>query len=97
MSVLVIISGIGALTGWTMICAEMPLAAAKDGIFPQRFKRLSQAGVPVFGIVASTTLASIAMIVNYLGSSGANAFTTLVLMTGEQPLQDHGQWSESAW
>ena len=31
----VVISGIGALNGWTMICAEMPLAAAKDGLFPQ--------------------------------------------------------------
>jgi APA family basic amino acid/polyamine antiporter len=82
MSLLVIISGFGALTGWTMICAEMPLAAANDGLFPERFKRLSKAGVPVFGITASTTLASIAMIINYLGSSGANAFTTLVLMTG---------------
>ena len=82
MSILVIISGIGALNGWTMICAEMPLAAAKDGLFPERFKRMSKAGVPAFGIIASTTLASIAMIINYLGSSGANAFTTLVLMTG---------------
>ena len=27
-------------------------------------------------------LASIAMIINYLGSSGATVFTTLVLMTG---------------
>ena len=34
---LVIISGIGALNGWTMICAEMPLAAAKDGLFPKVF------------------------------------------------------------
>ena len=33
----VIISGIGALNGWTMICAEMPLAAAKDGLFPKAF------------------------------------------------------------
>ncbi|HYB29374.1 MAG TPA: amino acid permease [Solirubrobacteraceae bacterium] len=82
MSVLVIISGIGALTGWTMICAEMPLAAAKDGLFPDRFKRMNKAGVPAFGIIASTALASIAMIVNYLGSSGATAFTTLLLMTG---------------
>jgi APA family basic amino acid/polyamine antiporter len=82
MAVLVIISGLGALNGWTMICAEMPLAAANDGLFPERFKRLSSAGVPAFGIVASTLLASIAMIVNYLGSSGATAFTTLVLMTG---------------
>jgi APA family basic amino acid/polyamine antiporter len=65
-----------------MICAEMPLAAANDGLFPDRFKRISKAGVPAFGIVASTALASIAMIINYLGSSGANAFTTLVLMTG---------------
>jgi APA family basic amino acid/polyamine antiporter len=82
MAVLVIVSGLGALNGWTMICAEMPLAAAKDGIFPERFKRLSSAGVPSFGIVASTTLASVAMLVNYMGSSGSTAFTTLVLMTG---------------
>jgi APA family basic amino acid/polyamine antiporter len=82
MSIFVIISGIGALIGWTMICAEMPLAAANDGLFPERFKRMNKAGVPAFGIIASTVLASIAMIINYLGTGGANAFTTLVLMTG---------------
>ena len=81
-AIAVIISGLGALNGWTMICAEMPKAAANDGLFPARFKRLSPAGVPAFGIIASTVLASIAMIVNYLGSSGATVFTTLVLMTG---------------
>jgi APA family basic amino acid/polyamine antiporter len=82
MAVLVIISGLGALNGWTMICAEMPLAAAHDGLFPERFKRMSKAGVPAFGIIASTVLASVAMMVNYLGSGGATVFTTLVLMTG---------------
>ena len=82
MAVVVIISGLGALNGWTMICAEMPLAASKDGLFPERFKQFSRSGVPAFGIVVSTLLASVAMIVNYLGSSGANAFTTLILMTG---------------
>src|SRR6516165_2898651 len=78
----VIISGLGALTGWTMICAEMPLAAAKDGLFPEPFKKMSPQGVPPFGIIASTALASIAMIINFLGSGGATVFTTLVLMTG---------------
>ena len=82
MAIAVIISGFGALNGWTMICAEMPLAAAKDGLFPERFKRLSPKGVPAFGIISSTVLASIAMAVNYLGSGGATVFTTLVLMTG---------------
>ncbi len=82
MAVAVIISGFGALTGWTMICAEMPLAAAKDGLFPERFKRMSKRQVPVFGIIASTALASVAIVINYVGSSGATVFTTLVLMTG---------------
>jgi APA family basic amino acid/polyamine antiporter len=82
MAIAVIISGFGALNGWTMICAEMPLAAAKDGLFPQRFKTISKSGVPAFGVIASTVLASIAMIINYLGSGGETVFTTLVLMTG---------------
>jgi len=82
MAVVVIISGFGALNGWTMICAEMPLAAAKDGLFPERFNRISTRGVPAFGIIASTVLASIAMAINYIGSGGAQVFTTLVLMTG---------------
>ncbi len=82
MAIVVIISGLGALNGWTMICAEMPRAAAKDGLFPERFNRMSKAGVPAFGIVSSTVLASAAMIVNYLGANGARAFTTLGLMAG---------------
>ena len=82
MAIAVIISGFGALNGWTMICAEMPLAAANDGLFPPQFKRISKSGVPAFGVIASTTLASITMIINYLGSTGATVFTTLVLMTG---------------
>ena len=82
MAILVIVSGLGALNGWTMICAEMPLAAANDGLFPEQFKRLNKAGAPAFGIIASTALASLAMVLNYAGTGGANAFTTLVLMTG---------------
>jgi basic amino acid/polyamine antiporter, APA family len=79
---LVVVSGFGALNGWTLITAEMPLAAARDGLFPDRFKALNKHGVPAFGIVASTALASLAIIINYLGSSGVTVFTTLVLMTG---------------
>jgi APA family basic amino acid/polyamine antiporter len=82
MSIAVIVSGLGALVGWTMICAEMPLAAAKDGLFPEQFKRVNAADMPAFGIIASTALASVAMVINYLGSNGATVFTTLVLMTG---------------
>ena len=66
----VVISGFGALNGWTMICAEMPLAAANDGLFPQAFAKLSRVGVPAFGIVASTALASVFTYLAYAGTSG---------------------------
>lgn len=78
----VLVSGIGALNGWTLICAEMPRAAAADGLFPDVFARLSHRGVPSVGIVSSTALASVAVVVSYLGTHGATVFTTLVLMTG---------------
>jgi basic amino acid/polyamine antiporter, APA family len=48
LAIAVIISGFGALNGWTMICAEMPLAAAEGGLFPERFKRISKKGVPAW-------------------------------------------------
>jgi len=38
--------------------------------------------VPAFGIISSTALASLAVVLSYLGTSGASVFTTLVLMTG---------------
>lgn len=78
----VVISGFGALNGWTLICAEMPLAAARDGIFPERFARLSRKGVPAFGIIASTLLASVFTVFSYLGSAGYTVFNTLVFMSG---------------
>jgi basic amino acid/polyamine antiporter, APA family len=82
MALVVIVSGIGALNGWTLVTAEMPRAAAQDGVFPERFERLNRRGSPAFGVIASTTLASIAMVINYLGSDGQTVFTTLILMTG---------------
>ena len=70
MAIAVIVSGSGALNGWTMICAEMPLAAANDDLFRSSSNACPGTGARV-GIVASTVLASIAMIIDYLGSSGA--------------------------
>ena len=38
--------------------------------------------MPAFGIISSTALASVAVVISYMGASGATVFTTLVLMTG---------------
>ena len=73
-----IVSGLGALIGWTLVTAEMPLAAAQDRLFPARFAQLHR-GVPAFGIISATVLASVLTVISY--SSFDNVFTTLVLLS----------------
>ena len=74
-----IISGLGCLIGWTLIVAEMPQAAARDRLFPVQFEKESRRGVPAFGIVASTVLASALVYVSY--TSFDKVFTTVVLLS----------------
>ncbi|MDP4015404.1 MAG: amino acid permease [Candidatus Nanopelagicales bacterium] len=82
MSAFAVISGIGALNAWTMICAEMPQAAADDELFPRIFAKVSKAGVPIWGIVISTILASVFTIFAYATQAGIEVLNTLVLLTG---------------
>jgi len=73
-----VISGIGALNGWTMITAEMPWAAAKDGLFLPQFAKVNRDGTPWFGILVSTFVASALMAFAYSGNTGLKVFTYLV-------------------
>jgi APA family basic amino acid/polyamine antiporter len=60
-----IISTFGALNGWILLQGQIPMAAARDGLFPARFARTSRNGTPVFGLVVSSVLVTILMITNY--------------------------------
>ena len=73
-----VISGLGALIGWTLITAEMPLAAARNRLFPPAFAKLHR-GIPVFGIISSTLLASVLTVISY--TQFDRVFTTLVLLS----------------
>lgn len=77
MAACAIVSGIGALNGWTMLVAEMPLAAAKDGMFPTLFAKESRRGAPVNGILIGTFLTSLMAVFAYFQE---NAFTSVVLL-----------------
>ena len=77
-----VISGIGALNGWTMICAEMPYAAAQDGLFPKAFGWTNRRDVPWFGIVSAAVLATVFTGMSYLNEAGLSVFLTLVYLTG---------------
>ena len=76
-----VISGIGALNGWTLIVTETSRAIAQDDLFPKPFAWVDRNGTAWFGIVVGTILPSILMLWRYESSSGLTIFTYLVDLT----------------
>ncbi|MFE9310544.1 amino acid permease [Streptomyces sp. NPDC088353] len=74
-----LVSMTGCLNGWTLLSAQTPYAAARDGLFPAAFARRRR-GVPTFGVAVTVVLASLLTVYNYTSGS-ANVFEVLVLVT----------------
>jgi APA family basic amino acid/polyamine antiporter len=54
-AVVALISTAGALNGWILLQGQVPLAAARDGLFPRQFARLhGERQTPVFGLIVSS-------------------------------------------
>ncbi|WP_214321699.1 amino acid permease [Nonomuraea sediminis] len=60
-----ILSAFGALNGWIMLQGQVALAAARDGLFPRVFAKLSRWGTPAVGLVVSSVLVTALMVLNY--------------------------------
>jgi APA family basic amino acid/polyamine antiporter len=59
-------STFGALNGWILIQGRIPMAAARDGLFPKVFGKLTPKGrTPWVGLVASSMLITGLMLFNY--------------------------------
>ncbi len=78
---LAVVSGIGALNGWTLVTAEVSRAAANDGLFPKAFGWTDRHDSAWFGIVIAAALPSLLMLWRYTTSSGLTVFTELVDLT----------------
>jgi basic amino acid/polyamine antiporter, APA family len=78
-SIAVIMSAIGALNGWTLLMGQVPMAAARDGLFPPAFSRMSSRGVPAVGIIVSAGLTTILVLIQAVGASGFQSFYALVV------------------
>lgn len=59
------ISCFGALNGWILLQGQIPLASARDGLFPTPFARVSKRGTPVPALVWSSVLVTVLMAMNY--------------------------------
>ena len=78
-SLAVILSALGALNGWTLLMGQVPMAAARDNLFPSVFGRLSPRGVPATGIVISAMLATVLVMAQVAGGSGFSTIYNLVV------------------
>jgi len=76
-----VVSGIGALNGWTLVTAEVSRAPADDGLFPRPFGWTDRNGSAWFGVVIAALLPSLLMLWRYTSSSGLTVFTYLVDLT----------------
>ncbi|MGY1579407.1 amino acid permease [Streptomyces sp. MN13] len=74
-----LVSMTGCLNGWTLLSAQTPYAAARDGLFPAAFAR-KRRGVPTVGVAVTVVLASLLTVYNYTAGS-ARVFEILVLVT----------------
>ena len=59
------VSAIGALNGWILIAGQLPMATAKDGMFPRVFKRQNKSEAPYLGLIIGSILSSVVMLMNF--------------------------------
>ncbi|WP_104735410.1 amino acid permease [Hanstruepera ponticola] len=60
----VIISGLGVLNGWIMVTGQVPLATAKDGLFPKVFRKENEKGAPAMGLIIGSLLTTGVLLMN---------------------------------
>ena len=89
------VSTFGAINGWMMVCGQVSLAAAGDGLFPRRFARLDRNGTPAFGILAGSVLATLLVIASY-SRSLVELFTFILLISTSAILLPYAA-SSAAW
>lgn len=75
-----IISALGCLNGWILCSGEVPLALARDGVFPRWFGATTSLGTPVRAQLVSAALATLLIASNY-SRSMADLFAFVLLVT----------------
>ena len=74
------ISAIGCLNGWILMSAQLPMAVAKDNMFPRIFKKENDNGAPIFGIIIGSILTTIVLLLN-ISDGLVEQFTFIVNLT----------------
>lgn len=74
-----VFSCLGCLHDWILIQGQIAMAAADDGLFPKIFSKCNNEGIPVYGLLLSSLLITIFLILNSF-IPVAKQFLTVILI-----------------
>ena len=74
------IAALGALNGWILISGQIPMAAARDRLFPRVFKKENSRQTPALGIAIGSVLTSAVMLMNF-SESLVSQFKFMILLS----------------
>ena len=87
LAMFVVVGGLGALNGWTLMLGEITQGIARHGHLPRALSKENRHGAPTLALVVSGVIASAMMLCNY-SQSIAGLFTLLsvVVTAGNLPV-----------
>ena len=65
LALFVVISGMGALNGWTLLVGELTRTMATNGTLPASFAKCNRRGAPALALAVTGVLASAMVVMNY--------------------------------
>jgi APA family basic amino acid/polyamine antiporter len=71
-----VISGLGALNGWTLLVSELTASMGRHGFLPQAVRGLNSRGAPWLALALTAALATVMVLMNY-SKSMVDGFTFL--------------------
>lgn len=87
LAVFVVVSGLGALNGWTLLVGELTATMARHGSLPARLAKLNARGAPGVALATTGVLATAMVLMNYSKSLVEGfTFLTLVVTAANLPL-----------
>ncbi|QUD89324.1 amino acid permease [Phenylobacterium montanum] len=87
LAMFVVVSGLGALNGWTLLAGEVSRTMAINGVLPIPLAQVNRRGAPALALVVTGVLASAMVLMNYSRSLVAGfSFLSLMVTAACLPL-----------
>lgn len=86
LAIFVIVGGLGALNGWTLMLGEVTQTIARHGAFPRLLSKENRHGAPTFALLVTGAITSVMLLSNYSDSiAGMFGFLNIVVTAGNLP------------